>query len=607
MDNTLDSTQVSTNSSLSFRSISSASSVASFGSSYLSESFGELSLEYNSQPLASQHAFIRPDRYAYNCYQPVGQATVTGQAPAYDTKKILNHHMSRQTVVAQPSASIEGDQAVHRLASYPSQNNVLGSLSHNYNKTTLYQARGHHIGNAGSARKSVKSAETLPKVKSNIQRQTSSSMLAHPAHTVNVRSKANHTHHTHESTLDHQRHKQQVSTTPTPKASAPVVVKAKSSWRSGWKNAIRKQPSIARALDAAPEELRTQPATRPVISSPIAVQPEQVWYERQQPAPRPSSAIRPVSSRASAHNRLPQLPRRQEYADHRVAEVERKETMAAAAPAAHATLLDLCKSSESRHNLFESVQLQFLDYCATTKSRQELNYAKSITASQTVLSMWEKRWHTNSSSISSTRGLVRLGFRPIEAALKQLRDAIAAESLEDELSLQVFVYSVQAGALESCHTTYVPSVQYILTNFYPEDLLSTAQFTSILCVHVLHLTHFGTEVGGSIVEAFDALNTYSSMAMEGIGRLWDIVRVLVDHDFLQWRRLYEEEADCGWRGVMRLGEGVIAREALSHLRRGGQGVKQKDMENMLGVEWERIVGELECGWRRDDDDLIVIE
>lgn len=654
MDNTLDSTRVSTssntstNSATSFLTTSSNSSVySSYYQSSNKESLDSARRANNSQssmdPSAIiEHSFSRNSDRSYNCYKPATTANAktvsslntasnapnvsvlnsncnanTSGRPAYDNSSILNHHHSQQP-------QLSNLQLQHKISSYPSNDSILGSLSHNYNKTILYRTRTASAFSSNASLKPDSAADASDSNSSNsistqahplgspygqhnnLQNQNAAPLVQSSQSSSTLKS----TRSPQSLPLKHQpvppsklqpprqaapTHYFDISDpedgTRTPKAvQSALPLKPKSSWRS-WKSAMRKSPPSRSSIDEMPEELRPQ-------SRQSGVSPSSSQQQRKQQQPQQQRTITPLprgrperthslSSQSTVSSRYSGATPAQQALQH-----QQPAPTSSPSPQQYGLMSKteetrLRGSPEARQKFFENIQVQFL-VCCSLQSRSHFEYASSITPSQTALADW----------VGFKNRLVNgISFASIEMSLKHLRDCISALPYDD-LTNSVYVYSVQVSALEGHYESYVPSAKHVLFSLYPEGGISEHQFNDVMQLYILHLIHFENET----VKVFDLLGEYHTTG-ENTNKMGEIVRVWVERDYLRWRQLYDGERNMARKRIMQIGELIMAKEALGRI---GKLIRQQDLEATMGKSWERLLSQLNCTWGRDENDLIII-
>lgn len=589
-EDTIDSSIMSSNGDLthsSFLSMSSYSSASSIESScYQNQSvpasardsvdFTDYSLHQHqivSPATNHTHSIVQPDpsttlnhSYAYsnrrtnrsyNCYKtpsslqsPLSSVSQKVATPQYSTSlykppqyqtHLPRNHSHRQT----PQPATPPQQSAQQPSVFGSStgNSVLGSLSHINNKTSHYNSLTYIAPTSSSTSLPSCNQSGLGSNQSpnSVDHQNTTTLTTTSAPTkpmVDYPKNPSSYASSEQSTDDDQR---------SFKTTSSQKVKSKSSWRNGLKG-LRKSQSIRSSVDETPQETAAAAQSR-----------------RDRFAISPQSTVSSRYSNSTAHS---------------YGLVSRSDDTR------------LRDDSEARQSYFESIQIRFLVYCSL-KSPKHLRYAMSITPSQNALAKWE----TAKPKLMQDPTAISLGA--IEMSLRQLREAVLTLT-SDDLTIDIYVYSVKASAMEGHHEAYLPSCQHILNTLHPEVGLPQDVFTSVFEIYILHLIHFNNDT----VQAFDLLGEYYSTDHN---RLWETARYWVERDYVRWRRVYDSEQNMASKRVMQMGELTIANEALARIGSSYMTISQPDLEGIMSMPWTRIVNDLHCPWRNDNGTIVIKE
>lgn len=566
-----------------------------------------LDKSYNCYKSANPIHQVQPEPQTVNHYS---HNTYSSQYKNHNPMEHLHslqlqraHSQYQAHTQAQAQAQSPPPQPTY-MPSFSSKDNILGSLSHHHNKHTLYNAKTYTSNHSANYVPPPSSTDTATSPTSYIPNSSNGS-IGTEAHipststtaTTNPSSMSGQSvaagtskatkspphdshHHSHIAAIPENYYDDTHSTTPSTNSSTRL--KSKSSWRKGLKNVLRKSSYSSRSsLNEAYDDSITSAQQRmdKLSLSPQHTQNSLYSTVSKRPQLTQSSAASIISHQSTATTTT---------------------TTSQAAPYGLISRSDdtrLRDSLSARTEYFESIQVRFLVYCSY-RSQKHLEYAESITPSAAALDRWslDKAKLLSSSPTPNSSTLAS-----IEMSLRQLREAVLTLPTDD-LTVEIFVYSVQVSAMEGHHEAYVPSFQYIMNTLHPEVGLDDDQFKIIFELYILHVLHFSNDS----VQAFDILGEH--FAHDGTNRhLWELVRVWVERDYLRWRRLYDAEENIACKRIMSMGELVMAKEALNRISTSYMGMPQSDLETTLGMSWERIVTELNCSWRRDDSGMIHIK
>lgn len=248
-------------------------------------------------------------------------------------------------------------------------------------------------------------------------------------------------------------------------------------------------------------------------------------------------------------------------------------------------------SDSGRLDAFEQVQIRFLVYC-TSLSKLHVAFAKRICHSQTALSVY----HDVASQAMAKDP--RFQYDSIEKSAIKLCDVLR-NSPSDQLTSDVYVFTVKISAMQGRHEVYVPKLLFILESLHDEGTIDDEIFLRVFTIYILHLLHFKNES----IEVFDILGKY----FLSDDPVWNLVRAWIEKDYLHWRRLYDSEPDVARKRVMKFGELTMAREALERRIKTSPPVSEDEMVAMMGAQWETLLGDLKCNWTRDESGRIVVK
>jgi hypothetical protein len=448
--------------------------------------------------------------------------------------------------------------------SIPESRNVLGSLSHNYNKNA-YRSQTFSSSHSAALKRHNHNLQditvhSVPEHAVPDNNSSSTSSAAMPAGQLQPPLQFN-TPSVQSESSDMESVK-----------SAPKTLKTKSSWRK-FKNVFNHHHNNTTTTTTINNN-NTNSKNQESPSSPFASTTI---------APQPSNVS--IYSSASSNNQIhTQLP-------HMKTSHHQKPSYGLVSRSDDTRLRD---SEANRTEYFEAIQLKFLVYCALV-SPYHLEYAQEITPSQKVLDEFAGErlrlvQHSNNIPLDSQ-------IATIEMSLRQLREAIL--TLHPSETVDIFIYSAKVSSLFGNQAAYLPALTQIVSVIHPELGLDEAQFAPVFELYVLHLVH----VADAIVEVFDLLGEYTPPQ----NPLWDLVRAWVEKDYLRWRKYYDGETDLAKKKMMSKGELTMAREALTRIGSSYLGIPIEDLEAALGMNWERIVDDLGCSWRKEGSAIVIKE
>lgn len=241
----------------------------------------------------------------------------------------------------------------------------------------------------------------------------------------------------------------------------------------------------------------------------------------------------------------------------------------------------------SRQAYFDQVQTRFIVYC-NSLSPEHLAYALQISHSPVAHAGWREEAQALANAPSTGILESRYAYSSIEASLVKLCDALQDDP-SNQLTADVFVYTIKTTAMEGRHEVFVDKFQYVLENLYHEGGIPELVLNRVFTLYVLHLLHFENDS----IEVFGLLGKYFLTD----DPLWETVRVWIERDYLQWQRIYEAEKDPARQRVMRFGESTMTKEALD--RMGKNLVTDEDLQTMLGREWQRRLSDIKVSWTRE--------
>lgn len=440
--------------------------------------------------------------------------------------------------------------------SIPENKNVLGSLSHNYNKTAYrYQnfSSSHSIAlkrhNSNLDDHLTQFSRPVPE---NAVLDSTSSNINSAAPSVDQLQPSLQFHHLEPTPSNHS-----VTSSAESRHSGQKPLKTKSSWRK-FKNVFHHHQNSHNTTTPHQDSASTSPI--------ITRQP----------------SITSLHSSTSSNQIHTQLP-------HMKTSHSQKPSYGLVSRSDDTRLRD---SETNRTEYFEAIQLKFLVCCAQM-SAEHLEYAQKITVSKRILEEFASErarlvQHSTNIPLDSQ-------IATIEMSLRQLREAVL--TLPPSEMVDIFIYSAKASSLFGNQSAYLPAMTQIVSVIHPELGLDEMQFTPVFELYILHLLH----VSDAIVEVFDLLGEYTPPQ----NPLWDLVRAWVEKDYLRWRQYYDGETDLAKKKMMSKGELVMAREALARIGSSYQGIPVSDLEAALGMTWDGIVEKLGCSWCKEGSSIVI--
>lgn len=561
-DSTSTMTDLTMNSNFTQTSFSSASSLSSAFSDTASFNLTNHSRKTNNTitPTSTLHR-----QYQYQQQQQQQQY----QQPSYQhqtsTPEYSSSHGSRTPTSPASSAYSAATANPHTVSplfqSIPESRNVLGSLSHNYNKNA-YRNQTFSSSHSAALKRHNQNLQdtTVHSVPEHAVLDRSSSSAAVPADQLQPPLQFN--------SLEPTSSIRSVPSEMESAKPAPKTLKPKSSWRK-FKNVFNHHHNSNNNTNS---NTSPQPQASPSSS-----------FGSTSIAPQPSNVS--IHSSTSGNNQIhAQLPK-MKTSHHQ------KPSYGLVSRSDDTRLRD---SEANRTEYFEAIQLKFLVYCALV-SLHHLEYAKEITPSQKVLDEFSGErlrlvQHSDNIPLDSQ-------IATIEMSLRQLREAVL--TLHPSETADIFIYSAKVSSLFGNQTAYLPALTQVVSVIHPELGLDHAQFNPVFELYVLHLVH----VSDAIVEVFDLLGEYTPPQ----NPLWDLVRAWVEKDYLRWRTYYDGETDLAKKQMMSKGELSMAREALTRIGSSYTGIPLGDLEAAIGMNWERIVDDLGCSWRKEGSTVVIKE
>lgn len=235
----------------------------------------------------------------------------------------------------------------------------------------------------------------------------------------------------------------------------------------------------------------------------------------------------------------------------------------------------------------------FLQLTNTTHNSKVVEYAQDITVTKSLLK------HT------TTPPTEVITIDKILMQLRILREAILSIS-PTEFHKQVLIYSILVSAVYGHYQTYTPSFLTLINDVLPEIYETVqldnyyrddAQFQRVCTIYVYHLLHYANDP----VEAFNLLGQYFSPE----SLLYEFVGTWTDKDFFQWRRAFDAESDPALHRVMEFGEVTMAKEALRRVGQSYLRMDKKELEQTVGLQWQRIATDLGCEWQLENEVVMI--
>lgn len=250
-------------------------------------------------------------------------------------------------------------------------------------------------------------------------------------------------------------------------------------------------------------------------------------------------------------------------------------------------------SEEERQKYFDEIQTRFLQLTITTNNQRVIKYAQDITVTKSLIEQVE--------GFPSTV----ITIDNILMQLRILREAILSLKQPSEFQKNVLIYSILVSAVYGHYQTYIPSFLTLLNDVLPE-LLETSQlddyyrepeFQRVCTIYIYHLVHFANDCS----TAFQLLGQYYSPESP----IYEFIGTWVDKDYFQWRRSFDKETDPALHRVMAFGELAMAKEALSRVGTSYLKMEKSDLESVLGMDWNRLVKELDCEWTLEGSTVMI--
>ncbi|KAF5100507.1 hypothetical protein D0Z00_001235 [Geotrichum galactomycetum] len=249
-------------------------------------------------------------------------------------------------------------------------------------------------------------------------------------------------------------------------------------------------------------------------------------------------------------------------------------------------------TQEGRQGLFEQAQIRFICYCHGL-SKEHVAFAKRVSYSPEAISSWSEYIATASATSDP-----RFKLPSIESTMTTLCQ-VTKDSPSEELTAQVYVFSIKLFAMNGRPDVYVDLIKYVIDTLHDEGCIDPVIVTRVYSLYVLHLLHHDNET----VYVFDILGKYFSSD----DPIWNVVHIWLEHDYHHWRMQFDAQDDIARRRVMKFGEITMAKEALMRLRQQQRSVEEKGMAKVLGPQWEALLSEMKVSWKRTDTGLIVLE
>lgn len=129
------------------------------------------------------------------------------------------------------------------------------------------------------------------------------------------------------------------------------------------------------------------------------------------------------------------------------------------------------------------------------------------------------------------------------AGLRKVREALLHRK-PDEFAKSVFLFSVRVGSTLGHYQTYIPSINYLLSE--AQSLLSESEREEIAALLVLHVSHCNNDGARALSvfhEHFESKHTKTYRALMA----W------IQQDYVLWLSLYNAETNPSHFAVMTLG------------------------------------------------------
>lgn len=248
------------------------------------------------------------------------------------------------------------------------------------------------------------------------------------------------------------------------------------------------------------------------------------------------------------------------------------------------------RDESSRVEYYEQVQLRFLVYCNTLTDMHR-EYAQRVCQSRTAKATWKDVARAQDPNKPMDSYYL---YPSIEASMLKLCD-LMEDQPSDQFTADVFVFAIKISAMQGRHEVYVKKFDYVLHSLHHEGGIDPVVLNRVFTFFVLHLLHYENDS----IEAYNLLGKYFSTE----DPLWEIVRSWLERDYLQWRRIYDNEDDAARKRVMQFGEQAMAKAAIQRMENP---VSEKDIRVILGPSWQGLLGDMKCEWSRTKDGLIDI-
>ncbi|GEQ68905.1 hypothetical protein JCM33374_g2574 [Metschnikowia sp. JCM 33374] len=211
-----------------------------------------------------------------------------------------------------------------------------------------------------------------------------------------------------------------------------------------------------------------------------------------------------------------------------------------------------------------------------------------------ILETFKQVGRTESASTSNISSSSSVDSEQALASLRKLREAFLHQP-PNEFSKKVHLFSVRVSSAVGHYQTYVPSIQYLLSDGC--GLLTPTEQSEIASVMVLHVCHRN----GHVAESLRIFNQYLDPHKDA--RILQTILAWASGDYHTWMSLYNSESDHSLFAVMTMGLPRIVEHMVACFDATYYTYGMSDLKKCLpkGVTWEEFRERYAVSWEVEDD------
>lgn len=178
-------------------------------------------------------------------------------------------------------------------------------------------------------------------------------------------------------------------------------------------------------------------------------------------------------------------------------------------------------------------------------------------------------------------------------ATGKLREALLNTD-PDELTKNVFLFSIRVSSRFGLYQTYIPSIVYLLKH---KHVLSKSELREVANLYILHTSHFNNDDQL-------ALMLFYEHARADI-RLQQVLTAWRQHDYVRWFELYHTEGDNSRHRVMSFGEPKMLEFATSCIQRSYFQLPRTYVEHLFHMDVAELREKHVCSWTVKEETVII--